>query len=155
VATKFCAGNSVAVLRHAARFLGEGSPRPTLMVDDGVENFNAEVDALADSGLFQRVLAQVALIFSNSMIEAWWRQLKHNWLYLNRLDSVTRVESLVARYVSEHNSTIPHAAFDGQTPDEMFFGTGAAVPDLLAARRDIARRERMAANRAKHCSSCA
>ena len=35
-------------------------------------------------------------------------------------------------YVEQHNTVIPHSAFRGQTPDEMYFGTGAAVPDQLA-----------------------
>jgi len=39
---------------------------------------------------------------------------------------------LVAFYVSEHNHVLPHSAFRGQTPDEMYFGTGDAV---LAALR--------------------
>jgi hypothetical protein len=56
--------------------------------------------------------------------------------------------------VSEHNSKIPHSAFKGQTPDEMFFGTGAGVPDVLAARRRDAREARLAENRARRCGVC-
>jgi hypothetical protein len=58
------------------------------------------------------------LKFSNSMIEAWWRSLKHQWLFLHSLDSVTTVRRLVAFYVDEHNRVLPHSAFRGQTPDE-------------------------------------
>jgi len=62
---------------------------------------------------------------SNSMIEAWWRSLKHQWLFFHSLDSITTVGRLVAFYVDEHNRVLPHSAFRGQTPDEMYFGTGA------------------------------
>src|SRR5262245_27843399 len=55
------------------------------------------------------------------MIEAWWRALKHHWLFLHSLDSVTTVRRLVAFYVDEHNRVLPHSAFRGQTPDEMYF----------------------------------
>jgi hypothetical protein len=55
------------------------------------------------------------------MIEAWWRSLKHQWLFLNSLDSVTTVRRLVAFYVQDHNQVLPHSAFRGQTPDEMYF----------------------------------
>ena len=55
------------------------------------------------------------------MIEAWCRSPKHNWLFLHPLETVARVRSLVAFYVAEHNSQIPHSAFRGQTPDEMYF----------------------------------
>ena len=89
------------------------------------------------------------------MIEAWWRSLKHSWLFLHSLDTVARARSLVAFYVEQHNTTIPHSAFRGQTPDEMFAGKGDAVPDQLADARAAARRARLAENRAKSCAVCA
>jgi hypothetical protein len=41
--------------------------------------------------------------------------------------SVTTVCRLVVFYVDHHNRVLPHSAFHGQTPDEMYFGTGEAV----------------------------
>jgi len=93
--------------------------------------------------------------FSNSMIEAWWRSRKHQWLFLDPLASVARLGRLVAFYVAEHNARIPHAAFRGQTPDEMYFGSGDHVPDHLADARDVARRARLNVNRARECVACA
>ena len=72
------------------------------------------------------------------MIEAWWRSLKHHWLFLHALDSVPTVRRLVAFYVDEHNRVLPHSAFRGQTPDEMYFGIGghsAGRPDVTCGRR--------------------
>jgi hypothetical protein len=43
------------------------------------------------------------------------------------LDSITTVRRLVAFYVDEHNRVLPHSAFCGQTPDEMYFGIGDAI----------------------------
>jgi hypothetical protein len=40
-------------------------------------------------GVIRRVLAQVEVSFSNSMIEAFWRSLRHQWLYLHSLASFT------------------------------------------------------------------
>jgi hypothetical protein len=74
-----------------------------------------------------------------------------------QLDSsrnIVTVKKLVAFYVIEHNETLPHSAFEGQTPDEVYFGRGAQVPDELAARRHAARRERVARNRSAACSAC-
>ena len=51
--------------------------------------------------------------------------------------------------------TVAPTAFDGQTPDEMFFGTGAHVPDALATARAYARQARLATNRALQCAVCA
>jgi len=58
-------------------------------------------------------------------------------------------------YVRAHNETIRHAAFSGQTPDEMYFGNGDAVVINLPATRVRARQERMKANRAATCGVCA
>lgn len=133
---------------------GLADERPTLLVDGGVENFNSAVDELVDSGLLKRLLAQTDISFSNSLIESWWRTLKHQWLFLNTLDTVSRLEKLVAFYVDEHNTRLPHSAFRGQTPNEMYFGTGDRVPDELDIAKKIARESRMKLNRATVCPAC-
>jgi hypothetical protein len=43
---------------------------PVVLADAGVENVNAQVDALISTGVLRRVLAFTELKFSNSMIEA-------------------------------------------------------------------------------------
>ena len=80
--------------------------------------------------------------------------MKHQWLFLHSLDSVTTVRRLVAFYVDEHNRVLPHSAFRGQTPDEMYFGTGDAVPADLTSRAAAARRVRGQANRSAACQTC-
>src|SRR4051812_43152661 len=101
----------------------------------GSENDNHEVKALDSSNLIKLVLAKVDVLYSNSMIEAWWRSLKHQWLFLNALDTLEAVERLVAFYVVQHNTVIPHSALGGLTPDEVYFGSGTSVvADLAAAR---------------------
>ena len=91
------------------------------------------------SQLLRRVVALKDVMFSNSMIEAWWRALKHQWLYLNTLDSPKAVKRLVAFYVGAHNAEIPHSAFRGQTPDEMYYGRGKDVPEALELAKTAAR----------------
>ena len=125
-----------------------------VVVDGGVENSNSAVDKVVASGLLKRVLAQTDIYFSNSLIESWWRVLKHQWLYLNTLDSVTAVRRLVAFYVEQHNRHLPHSAFGGQTPDEMYFGTGTDIPKQLAALRNAARQLRRETNRVQTCPTC-
>ncbi len=70
--------------------------KPQLLVDGGVENYNSAVDKLVDSGLLKRILAQTEIRYSNSLIESWWRVIKHQWLFLNTLDTVASVRKLVA-----------------------------------------------------------
>ena len=128
---------------------------PMVYMDSGVENLNGNVDALVTSGTIQRILAQVDVVFSNSMIESWWRMLKHWWLYLNTLESIDDVRKQTEFYVDQHNRVIPHSAFKGQTPDEMYFGKGNEIPNQLNDARAVARQARLEANRAVTCSKCA
>ena len=154
VADTFAPVNSVAVLVEASRSVTASDTTPVVLADAGVENVNAQVDALITTGVLRRVLAFTELKFSNSMIEAWWRSLKHQWLFLHSLDSVATVRRLVAFYVDQHNRVLPHSAFHGQTPDEMYFGMGAAVPADLRSRAAAARRSRLDANRSASCEIC-
>lgn len=62
------------------------APATQAGVPGGVENVNGTVEQLFRSEQLRRVLAQVDVTFSNSLIEAWWRSLKHQWLYLHQLD---------------------------------------------------------------------
>jgi putative transposase len=101
-----------------------------------------------------RIVPTGAVSFSNSLIEAWWRSLKHRWLFLHPLDNIATVKRLVEFYVTEHNERIPHGAFEGKTPDEMYFGRGAQVPHDLAVRRREARQQRVARNRQVACAAC-
>jgi putative transposase len=154
VADAFAPGNSVAVLLQASQHATESAEVPVVLADACVENVNAQVDALLATGVLRRLLAMTELKFSNSMIEAWWRCLKHHWLFLHALDSVATVRRLVTFYVDEHNGVLPHSAFRGQTPDEMYFGRGDAVPGELTSRADAARRARLEANRSASCATC-
>jgi hypothetical protein len=88
VAATFAPVNSVAVLVEASRGATRSQTTPVVLADAGVENVNAEVDDLITTGVLRRVLAFTELKFSNSMIEAWWRSLKHQWLVRHPLDSV-------------------------------------------------------------------
>ena len=142
------------LVRDAAQYLDADDTTPELYADSGIENVNGNVDALVNDGLIHRVLAQVEVAFSNSMIEAWWRSLKSQWLYLNTLDSVAAVRRLTSFYVVEHNTKMPHAAFHGQTPDEVYFRRGDDVPDQLAEAARLARQARLAANRNLSCEAC-
>ena len=64
---------------NAPSWSSERDTIPVVLVDAGVENVNAQVDALIHTGVLRGLLAFTELKFSNSMIEAWWRSLKHQW----------------------------------------------------------------------------
>lgn len=57
-------------------------------VHAAIDNFNERIDEVVASGSLRRVLAQTEIAFSNSMIEVFWRTMKHQRLFLNTLDTV-------------------------------------------------------------------
>jgi transposase InsO family protein len=147
-------GGTCRILREAVVQLNDCPDHAIVVADSGSENVNGAVDDLLNGEEWTRVLAQVEVTFSNSMIEAFWRSLKHSWLYLHSLDSFAALHRLIEFYVEAHNEEMPHSAFQGQTPNEMFFGTGDEVTRKLAAARKIAREERMETNLAARCGVC-
>jgi hypothetical protein len=67
------------------------------------------------------------------------------------LDTVSAVTRVAPGQSSSH-ARLPHPtpSFSGRTPDEMFFGNAANVPEDPALAKSNARAARMAANRAMH-----
>ncbi len=63
-------GGTCRILREAAVQLRKRSGETTVVADSGSENLNGEVDELLKDEALTRVLAQVEVTFSNSMIEA-------------------------------------------------------------------------------------
>jgi transposase InsO family protein len=147
-------GRTCRILREAAVQLNDCPDHTIVVADSGSENVNGAVDDLLDDEELTRVLAQVEVTFSNAMIEAFWRSLKHSRLYLHSLDSFAALRRLTEFYVKAHNEVMPHAAFEVQTPDEMYFGTGEEATQKLFAARKTAREERMKENRAVRCGVC-
>ena len=147
-------GATCRVLRDAAKEVIGNAGGTLVVTDAGSENVNRDVDVELDDSNLERVLAQIDVTYSNSMIEAFWRSLKHSWLYLHGLESESELRRLIAFYVQAHNGVMPHSAFDGQTPDEVYFGRGGEVAAELAVGRARARDARLARNRAARCDVC-
>jgi hypothetical protein len=150
VGDHFDIGNAIAVLMDAVRNAtakgNTGAPAaPMLMVDGGVENFNAGVDELVASGQLRRVLAQTEVSFSNSLIEAFWRTMRHQWLFLNTLDSVAAVRRHMTFYVSADHDRSSAAGAQAELLLERLMGAPTmdalravgAVVALVAAREAL------------------
>jgi transposase InsO family protein len=109
------------------------------------------VDEAVNETKVERILAQVEVSWSNSVVEAIWRKLKHDWLFLNRLDSFATIERLVAFYIEQYSSVSPHSALKGRTPDEVFRGEAMDLPERLREAQRAAIQERIAVNRRHRC----
>jgi putative transposase len=76
VADRFAPINRAAVLLGATQRATRAESAPVVLADAGVENVNAQVDVLIETGVLRRLLAFTELKFSNSsIIKAWWRSL--------------------------------------------------------------------------------
>ncbi len=60
----------------------------------------------------------------------------------------------MAFYMEQHNSVTPHRAFNGRTPDEVYFGRASNQENELAERRYRARVERVRLNWEQSCDEC-
>jgi hypothetical protein len=76
-------GGTWQILREAAIQLCKRSEETTVVADSGTENVNGEVDELLKDEALTRILAQVEVTFSNSMIEAFWDYSSHCVLALS------------------------------------------------------------------------
>jgi len=122
------------------------------LVASGVENLNDEVDPLFDGGALQRVIAQVDVCFSNSLIEAWWRSLKHRWLFLHPLNNIATVKRLVEFYVTEHTSESPTARWKARHPTRCT--SVAVLRSPMTSPSGDASQQRVVRNREVACAAC-
>jgi putative transposase len=128
---------------------------PTVMVDSGSENLNESVDALIQANQIRRLIAQIEINASNSMVEMLFHRLKNRHLYFVALNKLEDVKAAVDFYLNESNQNIPHAVLRGATPTEVFSGQWISWNlEALKDQQSTARQDRMAANRSLKCEPC-
>jgi transposase InsO family protein len=96
---------------------------PNVLVDGGIENLNRHVDHLVQSGIIKRTIEQIDISFSNSVIESFFRTIKHRWPFMLSLDDLDSVRKHVVAFIEDYNSLIPHSALRGAKPLEMYLGS--------------------------------
>ncbi len=87
-------------------------------------------------------------------VESDLNSLNGGGLFLNSLDSVSALRRHVSFYITAHNTEVPHSAFRGQTPDEVYTETGERIAAELEMAKEKAREERLDRNRAMSCTGC-
>jgi len=97
-----------------------------LMMDKGSENINHKVDEVLEAHQINRIIAKLDTEYSNSMIEAFFRSLKNNYLYFQNPNSLKHLKQNIEFYISEHNFKIPHSAHNGLTPEEIYKNKSSA-----------------------------
>ena len=116
-------GKAIRELLHDAYY--KYRPNNSIFLTDaGSENVNTEVSALLNSwnNCIVHRIAQRDVLFSNSMIEAFNKVLKHQFLYPKHLNSKTQLIKALDVVIPTYNNIRPQWSLGGNTPDEIFNG---------------------------------
>jgi hypothetical protein len=122
-----------------------------LITDDGSENYGPVKDLIASSSYptIRHLIAQVDIAFSNSMIEAANKQLKHRFLYYRQIADFDALVQHVQQAVDDYNNR-PHNSLGGLTPLEVLHGK---TVDTIFLRDQIAaaKATRLMENKKRKC----
>ena len=94
------------------------------LTDGGCENTNSYVASLLESfpnPIIHKV-AQRDVIFSNSMIEAFNKTLKYEFLFPKTINTGTELIKIIGEAILIYNNRRPQWSLDGNTPSETFSG---------------------------------
>lgn len=126
-----------------------------LITDGGKENINHLVTQFITSKNIKRLIARVEIRKSNSIIEAFFRSLKNNYIYHQSLSNLKTLKRKVNFYLKQHNEVIPHSAFNGATPQETYLSLWTEEKNLyLQSQKTMALENRKLKNKMKLCERC-
>lgn len=146
---------SIKLAHQKARALLNENSAIDIFMDPGKENNNHEVQRFVSSKNLRRVLAQVDIHFSNSMVERLFHSLKKNFLYHQKINGIEDLTRKANFYFNQYNNFIPMQIHRGGTPAEIFQSkwTNEAIEDLSELRKHAVTR-RKEVNKSLQCSTC-
>jgi len=145
---------NIAKAREKALELGLTN-KTTIMMDGGGENNNDIVDQIIYKRNLQRLIAKVDIHYSNSIIEALFRSLKHNFLFHQLPKTPRALKRKVNFYFNQHNDVIPHNAHKGATPREKILNQWSIKNEIfLKTKRQEALQKRRSLPVRKTCRQC-
>ena len=154
---KISAENTIKLIKKAKNKYREiiGKETHDLITDGGSENTAGSVTEYLSSTNLKRLIAQKDIIYSNSMIEAFFKALKNNYFYYQKIRSVEDIKRKLKFYVTQHNETIPKQQLKGATPIEAFTQTWTEenINDLKE-KRLLAQKLRKSENTKPTCQIC-
>ena len=102
---------------------------PAICNSDQGSTYTADeyVECLARHGVAQSMDGKAHWV-DNVFIECWFRNLKHDCLYLSEHSSFGELRRLIAAYVDKYNNRRPHTALGGSTPAQWYFSGLNAWP---------------------------
>tara|TARA_R110002096_G_scaffold433905_1_gene654074 strand:+ start:407 stop:1687 length:1281 start_codon:yes stop_codon:yes gene_type:complete len=100
------------------------SEKLQFLTDGGSENVNALVSNFINSPdiPIKHIIAQKDVVFSNSMIEAVNKIIKHQFLHHKEINNGNQLINAMAETIPIYNTMRPQMSLDGNTPEETFGG---------------------------------
>lgn len=94
------------------------------LTDGGSENVNSTVSDFINSPdiPITHIIAQKDVVFSNSMIEAINKIIKHQFLFPKEIESEIHLFKIFDEVVAAYNTSRPQMSLGGNTPEETFIG---------------------------------
>lgn len=128
-----------------------------LVSDKGTENTAKVISTYCSPPRsIHHVLAKTDIRESNSMIEAFFRSLKNNYLYFQgKLSDVSQAQKCLRFYIEQHNTKLPHSAFNGATPEDIMSNTWEKKKIEIDNLKTKALQNRKATYRLMACGVCA
>ena len=124
-----------------------------LLTDHGTENNNSIVREFCQANGLQIQIAQKDISQSNSMIEAFNKIFKHNYLRFHQPANRRELTRILDHIAHDYNHVRPHCALNGLTPAEAH--GGAPVPESpYKTLLQEAKRKRIELNRKNACKGC-
>jgi transposase InsO family protein len=97
--------NTTELLKEAFSAMAKAPTQDILLlVDGGSENSNRRVDAYLHTVPISKLIAQVDVSFSNSMIEAVNKTLKYRYLFRNAIADLGRLQEVLKESVADYNA---------------------------------------------------
>jgi hypothetical protein len=122
-----------------------------LITDDGSENKGEVTQMLSKPGtLWKKIIAQIDIIQSNSMVEAANKIIKHRFLYKQPIADFEALNKKLPGMLEAYNNT-PLVGLSAYTPNEVLAGK---LPDFKRFEKQFitARRKRITANQIFTCT---
>jgi putative transposase len=111
------------------QFLRSGlNSRPEIFNTDQGAQFTspAFVEALENNGIRVSMDGR-GRVYDNIFVERFWRSVKYEEVYLHEYQTVAEARAHLAEYFRFYNEERPHSALGYRTPQEVYFGTRAAL----------------------------
>jgi putative transposase len=124
-----------------------------LLSGGGSENVNTTVSNFTSSNDIKHIIAQKDVVFSNSMIEAINKIIKHQFLYSKGIEDGKQLGNILEETITVYNSVRPQMSLGGNTPTETFQGK---IIDFSVYSKSFNAQKviRIAQNKESNCTKC-